>query len=410
MANYLPKGFRDYLFDRADALAYAVMRVSDVYTRWGYRRFIPSSVEDAATFGHAAGEDLLRQSFRFADRTGELLVLRSDFTLQSARAIAGELHDVPPPIRLAYADRVYRHVQDGRGAVREAWQAGVELAGAEGPEADAEIVAVTLEALGCLGLSELRLDFGHAGFIREFLRLLPTEVQGDAASALQRKDARALLDLRRAGRLNEEAYTASCALLESFGGTVPSDSQGILPAATEAVEQLQAISRVLSAYGIEVETTYDPGEVRGLDYYTGFFFHIYHPGISLPVAAGGRYDGLLCQYGRDLPAVGSAIDLTALASRLTASRASRIHIVNFRDSREAALGFAKALRSEGYDVSRDIVKRPLPQSVAFAQAMGIQSVLVLHPGARVELVRLADDERADSLERLVQRLSQGISA
>jgi ATP phosphoribosyltransferase regulatory subunit HisZ len=57
---------------------------------------------------------------------------------------------------------------------------------------------------------------------------------------------------------------------------------------------------------------FDLGLVRELDYYTGAVFEVYDPAVGFALGGGGRYDGLVGRYGRDLPACGLALDLQAV--------------------------------------------------------------------------------------------------
>jgi ATP phosphoribosyltransferase regulatory subunit len=409
MSNYLPKGFRDYVFERADALHGAAEQVGSTYAKWGFRRLIPSTMEDADTFALGAGVQLQKQSFRFTDRTGELLALRSDMTLQAARVIGGELNELPPPIRLFYADRSFRNAPDGQGSLRELWQAGAELAGASGPEADAEIIAVSLDAIASLGVKDLLVDIGHAGFVREFLKGISlTQDQAAAvASALERKDERALQDLKNAGTLPEKAWQTAKRLITAFGtGSIQELEDLDLGFAAAAIAELKGIQEVLQTYGVTAKIAFDPGEVRGLDYYTGFFFHIYSAKSRSPLAAGGRYDRLLQVYGRDLPAVGCAIDLAVLVDEVSVRRSTRLHIVNLRNSRSDALALARGLREQGFAVSRDIVRRPWNESLAYAKRMEMDLLVLLESDGSQRVVKVRDgsEQGFSSIESLIQSL------
>lgn len=410
MANYLPKGFRDYVSARADALRGAADRIGDVFALWGYRRFLPSGVEDAETLAAGADGKLLQESFRFADRTGELLVLRPDMTLQAARVMAGELSGVPAPLRLFYADPVFRNLPEGRGELREIWQAGIELAGAQGPEADAEVIAVALEALAAVGVADAQVDLGHAAFVRNFLTAHELTGQGaaDVAAALERKDTRRLDELKSAGVISAEARADALKLVGAFGLDAAAVDRLGLTFLSAAAAELREIEAVLRAYGLRNRVTVDPGEVRGLEYYTGFFFHVYGAAARRPLAGGGRYDGLVGRYGRELPAVGCAIDLAAAAAGYAPAAPRRVHIVNLRATRDDALQLARALREKGVAVSRDIVKRPWEESQAFAQTAGIDALVVVEAdgGYRWIELRAGVTERHDTQARLMARVTQ----
>ena len=50
--------------------------------------------------------------------------------------------------------------------MREFYQAGVELLGLDKPEADAEMIAMTIEAFRAAGLERFQIDVGHVEFVQ----------------------------------------------------------------------------------------------------------------------------------------------------------------------------------------------------------------------------------------------------
>ncbi len=61
------------------------------------------------------------------------------------------------------------------------------------------------------------------------------------------------------------------------------------------------------AYGVADKITFDLGETRGMEYYTGITFKGYTPGLGFSICSGGRYDDLVGHFGRPQPAVGCAL-------------------------------------------------------------------------------------------------------
>ena len=63
---------------------------------------------------------------------------------------------------------------------------------------------------------------------------------------------------------------------------------------------------------------FDLGLSRAPGYYTGAVFEVYDPAVGMPIGGGGRYDHLLGQFGRALPAVGFALEVEKLHLALAA--------------------------------------------------------------------------------------------
>src|ERR1700704_3916797 len=68
---------------------------------------------------------------------------------------------------------------------------------------------------------------------------------------------------------------------------------------------------------VAARVIFDLGLVRSLGYYTGAVFQVYDPAHGVPIGSGGRYDELLGQFGRPLPAVGFALNIERLHIALT---------------------------------------------------------------------------------------------
>jgi ATP phosphoribosyltransferase regulatory subunit len=135
----------------------------------GYVRVEPAILQPASVFLDLAGEDLRARLFLVAENGGEELCLRPEYTIPVVRlyldsAQAGE------EAAFSYCGKVFRQRpgQDG-----EFVQAGVESFGrADAAAADAEILALTLEALAAAGLDAPQLRVGDAGLVAAFLDAL----------------------------------------------------------------------------------------------------------------------------------------------------------------------------------------------------------------------------------------------
>src|SRR5204862_4006899 len=126
-------GTQDLLFEGARRLRRCEATLCARFETKGYAEVIPPAIEAADVFGPEA--------FRALDRSGRLIALRADFTAQVARIAATRLSGMSP-LRLYYRGSIVRRVAPDSGPVHERLQAGCELVGAAGAEADAEILAL----------------------------------------------------------------------------------------------------------------------------------------------------------------------------------------------------------------------------------------------------------------------------
>lgn len=74
-----------------------------------------------------------------------------------------------------------------------------------------------------------------------------------------------------------------------------------------ALERLMKVEAILGLYGFLDYVTIDFSMLSQYSYYTGVIFKAYTYGSGEALATGGRYDGLVKQFGMDAPAIGLAI-------------------------------------------------------------------------------------------------------
>lgn len=161
------------------------------YERAGYARVSPAVLQPAEPFLDLSGEDIRRRMYLVNDPSGAELCLRPDLTIPVARdylasAAAGTA------ARFCYLGPVFRHRQDGTA---EFLQAGIESFGrADKAAADAEILALGLEATAGYDLAEPEIRIGDAALFSELIGAL------DLAPAWKRrliKDFNRKADLAR---------------------------------------------------------------------------------------------------------------------------------------------------------------------------------------------------------------------
>jgi ATP phosphoribosyltransferase regulatory subunit len=323
----IPRGVADYFWDEAYARRRLEATLLDLFRTWGYQDVIPPMFEYAETFLHRASAKLQAELYRFLDRDGSTLTLRADMTIPVARLVGVRLHDRPMPQRFCYSGSVFRHnIVTQAGRQREFTQAGFELIGAASATADAEVIALTIEAMKATGLRDVRLVLGQLQYfygLLQDLQLTP-EQSGHLQRAIDRNSGAELADFLRNTPLRTQArHTIEQIPLLSGPNTqaviAHADRLCLNYAMHKALANLRDIYQVLEAYGVADQVYLDLTEINNLGYYTGISFEVLIPGLGFSLGGGGRYDNLIGTFGAPQAAVGVAlgIDRILFAKRTT---------------------------------------------------------------------------------------------
>jgi ATP phosphoribosyltransferase regulatory subunit len=307
--HHIPSGTRDVLPDEMRELRAITDALRGVFDDAGYGEVYTPALEHEATLrtGDAAAA---QPAYRLFDRTGEVLVLRSDMTIPIARVVATRYADVEPPLRLCYLQRAYRSVRAHRGEAREQLQAGVELIGA--PGGTDEALTVLCRALDATGLADYRIALGSAALYPALLDAagIGGELREQMLKELATRDFAGLQREVRAAGGDEQLITVP----QLRGGPEVLDAVG---APADGLRELYA---ALPA-DIQGRVIFDLGLVRReLGYYTGAIFEVLAPGQGVPLGGGGRYDDLLARFGRPLPAVGWSVEVERVHAALVGAR------------------------------------------------------------------------------------------
>jgi ATP phosphoribosyltransferase regulatory subunit len=398
----LPRGVSDFLPETAAKIGFIEGRIRRVFELWGFRRVITPKLEYEDVLSIGMGDELKGKTYRFDDRqSGRLLAFPPDITPQIARIVATRLTGWPLPHRISYSGRVLRQTEMQAGRSREIFQSGVELIGLDSPEADAELVAMAVEALQGLGFEDFKIDLGQVEFCRGIMEASGLQGQPlhELKQAVARKDSSAVARIIADNDLPEGSRAEIAALPRLFGGrdVVDAARQVVTNSKSRAaLDNLCQVLDILDIHGVGGHLTIDLGETRGLDYHTGITFEGFVAGLGEPVCSGGRYDNLTGRYGFPAPATGFTFNvlslLQALQKRpeLEASTAHDFLLFNCRDDRREVLEVAHLLRRQGHTAARDIIRRDHDSSLEYARRMNIRCMLVI------------DDESASGSYRAVR--------
>lgn len=356
---HTPEGVRDIYNGECEKKQKLEQELHQTLMSFGYHTIETPTFEFFDVFKREIGTIPSRDLYKFFDREGNTLVLRPDITPSIARAAAMYFGEETMPIRLCYSGNIFINNSSYQGRLKESTQLGAELIGDSSIEADAEILAMAVEAMKKAGLKEFQISVGHAGFLKGLMEAsgLDEEQEEELRELISNKNFFGVEEVTGTLGLSEELQK----LFGLLGGFYDSPKQ--LEEAkqyalnyeriADALNYLTALHEVLKEYEVEKFISYELGALSDYHYYTGIIFSGYTFGTGEPVVKGGRYDKLLKYFGKEAPAIGFAVALDQLLAALSRQKAEPYVKQNYQlmvyeaSHRQKAIAQAKARREAG---------------------------------------------------------------
>lgn len=380
---HTPEGVRDIYNEECEKKLELQDRLHKALKRHGYHSIQTPTFEFFDIFGKEVGTIPSSELYKFFDREGNTLVLRPDITPSIARSAAKYFMDEEMPIRLSYMGNTFINNHSYQGRLKESTQLGAELIGDDTVDADAEMIAMAIDALKSSGLKDFQISVGHVEFFRGLM-------EAAGLSEEQEEVIRELIANKNFFGVEEEISDCSMNqnLKELFGmlGTIYDNVASFEEAKTyaadypkvyKAIRRLEDLDAVLKVYDVDKYVTYEFGMLSSYHYYTGVIFAGYTYGSGEPVVKGGRYDKLLTYFGKDAASIGFAIvvdQLMAAISRqkieITVKHDNQL-IVYKPEYRREAVKKAIALRAK--DCNVELIAWAMDKSKADYEAYALRN-------------------------------------
>lgn len=320
---HTPEGVRDIYGDEKAKKTIVEGLLHDKIKGYGYRDIQTPTFEFFDVFSKEVGTTPSRELYKFFDKDGNTLVLRPDFTPSIARCASKYFMDENIPIRFCYQGSIFMNTSNLQGKLKEATQMGAELIGDGSVQADAEMIAMTIESLYHAGLSDFQISVGNLEYFKGICAEagLDEETELELREYISGKNYFGAEELLNQVRVNPRDRELLLKVSDLFGtATTLEEAKKTVSnrRSEEAVERLENVYQVLCDYGVEKYVSFDLGMLSKYNYYTGIIFKGYTYGVGDAIVKGGRYDRLLSQFGKDSPAIGFMIvvdDLLAAMER-----------------------------------------------------------------------------------------------
>lgn len=299
--------------------------------------------------------------FSFQDDDDQWLSLRYDLTAPLARFVAQNYDGLPKPFRRYQTGPVWRNEKPGPGRFRQFTQFDADTVGTPSTAADAEMCMLMCDAMEAVGVErgDYEVRVNNRKILDGVLEGIGLDLE-DPDNQVQRLTVlRAIDKLDRLGeegverllgegrkdesgdytegaKLNAEQIAAVMRFVRagSEDRDAVCDNLAEIVGSSEVggagVAELREINALLTAAGYgKDQILFDPGIVRGLEYYTGLVweieltFEVEGDDDTITrfgsVGSGGRYDGLVERFkGVRVPATGCSIGVSRLYAALKA--------------------------------------------------------------------------------------------
>lgn len=322
-----------------------------IFRLYGFHEIRVPILEATDIFIRGIGEatDIVeKEMYTFTDKGNRSVTMRPEGTAPVVRCfVEKSLQTMPSPQKFYYSGPMFRYERPQKGRFRQFYQIGAEAFGVAGPSMDAELIMLLKKLLEEIGLGGLNFEINSIGcaecrpaYRRALLDFFGGKLEEYCPDCKRRYEANPLRIL--------DCKVERCVELRQ--GT-PVVTDYLCEDCRDHFNELLSILRTF-----KVSCTINPNLVRGLDYYTKTTFEVTseHLGAQKAVAAGGRYDRLVEEFGGPAtPAIGFAIGMERLVTLLkdispADAPAPRVFVATL--GKEAELeGFrvVEMLRSEG---------------------------------------------------------------
>ena len=390
-------GFRDFYPPEFSIRSHITNAWREVARRYGFEEYDGPPLEPLELYTEKSGQEIVGQLYNFTDKGDRAVALRPEMTPTFARMVGARAAGLKKPIRWFSIPQLFRYERTQRGRLREHFQWNVDIVGEEDVSADAEVLAVAVDALRLLGLTanDIVARVNDRRLLEQLLlHIGVTPERMSAAYAVIDKIGRDSNEKTRE-RLGSEAGLKGeqidrvLAIFAHNDFESVSKAYGGVPAIESELARLRSYFGQLADLGLEDYVRFDASIVRGLAYYTGIVFEIFdRQGELRAVCGGGRYDNLLKNVGGvDLPALGFGMgdvvlgELLADRGLLAAYRPQvDFYIIAVTEAeRSAQKQLARRLRDRGHSVSYNFKTGSIGKQFKDADARGARHTIVLGP-------------------------------
>ena len=378
----IPKGTKDCLPQDSAKWQFIEKTARDVASYFNIKEIRTPTFEHTEVFLRGIGDttDVVnKEMYTFNDKGGRSITLKPEGTAGVARSFVEKgLSSLTMPLKLFYITPCFRYERPQAGRLREFHQFGIEVFGADNASVDAEVILTARAFFDALGVTGLKLYINSIGCRKcraEFNNALKNYLKERLSSMCETCQERFERNPLRILDCKEE----KC---KEITASAPKIIDYLCDDCREHFEKLQ---NYLKIAGLDYEI--NPNIVRGLDYYTKTVFEFVSENIGSQgtVCGGGRYDGLIEEFGGPkISGVGFGLGferLILLMESLGLSFNEKYTDIYFatmsEDAYMKAFSLADKLRRKGISCEIDHMSKSLKGQFKYADKIKAKYVAVI---------------------------------
>jgi histidyl-tRNA synthetase len=389
------KGARDFYPADKRQQKFIFNTIRTVVERFGYEEYDAPILEPTDLYLAKGNQEIIdEQTYSFQDRGGRNVTIRTEMTPSVSRMVAAKRQELAYPLRWYSIPNLWRYERPQRGRSREFWQLNVDIFGVTGIEAEFEMIQITDQIFKAFGARSDSYE------IKLSSRKLITSLMGDYLSL---NDDVAIKLIRLIDRMKKlergefikkldeilPAEARAAGKTEKLLTVLDTKQLSDLPdqlRTNPSVAELEKLMALLKQAGV-TNAVFDITLMRGFDYYTDIVFEVFdtNPDNNRSMMGGGRYDGLVGQFGvAPVATVGFGLGDATLANFLESQRLlpelgpeTDLYVVLVGEVFEKAQEALSELREQGINVAVDVTGRKIGDQFKTAEKKGIKYVLII---------------------------------
>lgn len=308
------KGARDFYPEDKRLQEWLFSKWKSVVEKYGYEEYDAPILEPTDLYLMKGSQEIVNeQTYTFKDRGDRSVTIRTEMTPTVSRMVAGRRQELSYPLRWYSIPNLWRYERMQRGRLREFWQLNVDMFGVANGMAELEMIQIVDD------LFQVFKAKRSSYTIKVNSRVLVNTMFGFVCGMNEEQSAQLIRLTDRMHKMTQAEFrtavdvitknmTKTDVILALLSAKYISD----LPQELQASPSVQELSRLLENcknFGIR-NIEFDISLMRGFDYYTDIVFEAFDtsPDNNRSILGGGRYDGLVAQFGVDaIPTVGFAV-------------------------------------------------------------------------------------------------------